>query len=135
MSLVERDTQNLRQLRIDGEAEIAKLEERIAQVKQKLTAIGEIERGLNANVPTHFIAVIDLRNDVPVFSEINGTVAELRKSESVRAIKVVVSPATFVKYNNEFGALGFARDTSLEFLYNGSFVLDHYPGTIDMGTF
>jgi hypothetical protein len=122
----ERDTENLRQLRIEGEAEINKLEQRIAEVRQKLTEIGNIEKGLTTALSVQFIAIIDLRGEIPVLDTIKQTVKELRSSDRVKAIKLVCNQMTFVKHQDEFGALGFERDEGFAWLYPGVFVLDHH---------
>jgi hypothetical protein len=129
MNFTQTDGENLRQLRIEGEEEISKLEQRIAAVRQKLTELGNIEKGLTTGVPVHFISVIDLRGEIPVFETIKQTVKELQSSDRVKAIKLVCEQMTFIKFQNEFGALGFVREETFGWLYPGSFVLDCSPAS------
>lgn len=127
MNFTETDTQNLRKLRSEGEAEIEALEKRIAAVRQKLTEIGNIEKGLTIPLTVHFFSVIDLRGEVPIFETIKQALKELWSSDRVKAVKLVCNQMTFVKHQDEFGALGFEREEGFAYLYPGAFVLDHNP--------
>jgi hypothetical protein len=127
MDFRQRDAENLRQLKAEGEADIQRLEQNIAAARQQLNTITAVDQGLTTAVPVHFIAVIDLRNEIVVFEQLKTTLAELRRNDLVRTIKCVVNQMTYLKYSNEFGALGFVRDESLEFLYGGAFMLHYDP--------
>jgi hypothetical protein len=128
MDFRQRDAENLRQLKAEGEADIQRLEQNIAAARQQLNTITAVDQGLTTNVPVHFIATIDLRNEVLVFENIKTTLSELRRNDLVQTIKCVVNPTAYLKYLTEFGALGFFRDESLEFLYSGAFVMHYNPG-------